>query len=470
MQHCLDKVQQSEFFVGIIGHYRGWQPEDDEKQRSITEIEYDHAVSLNKIVLMVVLPDDQLTLKPELREPDDAWERQRQFRERIKSDFVVEVESTDPKDIAIAVQTSVFSIMLSITNERKDREKGQPEVPPEIKKEQTEAFETAIELHLIDPEKILSGGQGLDDEALIEQFWQHAELSTEKAVDYYKYAGALAFNNHTQKALEAFTRCVELAPDDPLSWINLGAIQTIRGELKSGKRAFENVLALGNKIQDKTLIASATGNIGTIYRLLGDLELAEDYFQRALKLLAELERTDWIAAQLGNLGTLYYKKGDLVLAEVYHSKALSLDKELGNKEGMAYQFGSLGLIYFSQGELERAEYHYRQALVLSEELGLKVLKATQLGNLGLVYRMLGNLELAKVYICDALTLNKKLGLKEGMANQLGNLGAIFQLKGDLSAACQHWQQALDLFTEIGMQLEITQTKDNMKDAGCNTDE
>ena len=107
IQQCLYKVEKSDLFVGLIGHYRGWEPDGDELQRSITEMEYDHAVSLGKPVFMVVLPEDQVMLKACDREPQEKWDRQIQFRNKIKGEYVVEVEKYEPKDIAISVSNSI---------------------------------------------------------------------------------------------------------------------------------------------------------------------------------------------------------------------------------------------------------------------------------------------------------------------------------------------------------------------------
>ena len=55
---CRDKVRAADIFAGLIGTYRGWEPEGDGRQRSITEMEYDWALEYGKARLMFVAPKD----------------------------------------------------------------------------------------------------------------------------------------------------------------------------------------------------------------------------------------------------------------------------------------------------------------------------------------------------------------------------------------------------------------------------
>lgn len=232
-------------------------------------------------------------------------------------------------------------------------------------------MEEAIEEHMLDPEQILAEGAEIDTATLIDQFAEKAEQTQAKALAYYKYMGALAFQNHTEKALTAYTHAVTLDPDDAESWNELGSIQKRLGKLRAAKQSYEKVLALGNQLADKTLIAVATGNLGLICRTQGDLPRAEEHHRRALALNEELDRKEGMASELGNLGLIYRSQGDLPRAEEHHRRALSMEEELGRKEGMAAQLGNLGLIYQTQGDLPRACQHWQQALTLFKEVGMR---------------------------------------------------------------------------------------------------
>ncbi len=78
---CRDRVAESHIFVGLIGHYRGWEPDGDNSLRSITEMEYDWAVDGNKPRLMFVAPDSFAGAAP--ASDGDAKARQQAFRTRL---------------------------------------------------------------------------------------------------------------------------------------------------------------------------------------------------------------------------------------------------------------------------------------------------------------------------------------------------------------------------------------------------
>ncbi len=43
VEACRARVAASHVLVGLIGHYRGWEPDGEADPRSITEMEYDWA-------------------------------------------------------------------------------------------------------------------------------------------------------------------------------------------------------------------------------------------------------------------------------------------------------------------------------------------------------------------------------------------------------------------------------------------
>jgi tetratricopeptide (TPR) repeat protein len=247
-----------------------------------------------------------------------------------------------------------------------------------------------------------------------------------EAAAAYRHLGAMAFLNDTREALSAYTKAVELDPDDADGWNELGHLQRRLGELADAERSYQKVLALGNRIEDQELIAVATGNLGILYATRGDLDDAEAMYNKSLELCETLGRKEGMANQYGNLGNLYAVRGDLDDAEAMYKKSLELNKTLGRKEGMASDYGNLGLLYATRGDLDDAEAMYKKSL----------------------------------------EIEKALGRKEGMAKQYGNLGNLYKARGDLESACEHYRNARALFVEIGMPHRVEKCDKLMKEAGC----
>ena len=252
------------------------------------------------------------------------------------------------------------------------------------------------------------------------------ETANKEAARPARHLGALAFLYNTQKALDAYREAVELDPDDPDGWNQLGQILHRIGDLDEAEAAFGCVLGLGNRVEGNRVIAAATGNLGVIHLTRGDLDKSEEF----------------------------------------HLKSLALHKELGHKEGMASQYGNLGLIHRRRGDLDKAEELHLKSLALEEDLGRKEGMASDYGNLGLIHRTRGDLDKAEGFHLKSLALYEELGHKEGIANQYGNLGTIRAQRDDTSGACAYWAKAKALFLEIDAKDRVEQVGRAMVGAGC----
>ncbi|RPH55863.1 DUF4062 domain-containing protein, partial [bacterium] len=83
---CRARVAECDVFLGLIGHLHGSSPEG--REASFTEREYDAAVEAGIPRLLFLLSDD-FPMPSSLREPDEKWQRQQRFRERISKDRII---------------------------------------------------------------------------------------------------------------------------------------------------------------------------------------------------------------------------------------------------------------------------------------------------------------------------------------------------------------------------------------------
>jgi hypothetical protein len=101
---CRARVAECHVFVGLIGHLFGSSPPGLEV--SFMEREHEAAVS-SDISRLFFLASDDLPFPPSLREPDDLWQRQLAFRERIQQERIVAFfDSPDrlAKDVVTALR------------------------------------------------------------------------------------------------------------------------------------------------------------------------------------------------------------------------------------------------------------------------------------------------------------------------------------------------------------------------------
>ncbi len=83
---CRDRVAGCDIFLGLVGHLYGSSPEGSEV--SFTEREHDAAFAAG-VPRLLFLASDDLPMPPSLREPDEKWQQQLRFRERIRKERVV---------------------------------------------------------------------------------------------------------------------------------------------------------------------------------------------------------------------------------------------------------------------------------------------------------------------------------------------------------------------------------------------
>ena len=327
--------------------------------------------------------------------------------------------------------------------------------------------------------KQLAQGETESAEAIFGQVLERkkaeGEDASKEAAAAARHIGALAYLHDTQKALSAYAQAVDLDPEDPDGWNMLGHLRDRVGDLDGAIAAYGRVLTLGNKVEDKGIIAVAYGNLGLVYLTRGELEKAEEHHRQALALNEELGRKEGMATAYGNLGNIYLTRGELEKAEEHYRESLALNEELGRKEGIAIDYGNLGLVYATRGELEKAEEHHLKSLALSEELGHKEGMAIQYGNLGIVHAKRGELKKAEAHYLKSLELFEGLGHKKGMAEQYDNLGDFYKTRGyktrgKLQKACRAWAKSRRLFLELGAKDRAEQVQKLMDEAGCDREE
>jgi tetratricopeptide (TPR) repeat protein len=459
VQFCCEKARASDIFVGLIGFRRGWEPDGDNAQRSITEMEYDSAKDAGRARYLWVSPDDFLAPSNQ-REPDALHDRQLEFRKRVMGGgerIVSQKGFASAEALASEIVEQLLAHVVTGDLIKLLRpELWQPGIAP--LEDQKPAIAAAVEKLAEDKDvdllAIARNPQGIDiavlETKLVERAETHAaagQRENKASAEYWRHAGVLAFLHNTRKSLAAYDKATELDPDNPDGWRYRGELQFRLGDLDDAVQSFGALRTLGKRTDDKRAEAMGCMRLGWIHRTRGELAEAEAVTVEALR-LAEGWSED-MARAYGNLGLIHWTRGDLDKAEEMHRKALALNEELGSKEGMARAYANLGLIHWTRGDLGKAEEMHRKALALNEELGSKEGMALAYGNLGIIHKTRGDLGKAEEVQRKALALNEELGSKEGMARAYANLGVIHDTRGDLAKAENMHRKALKLNEELG---------------------
>ena len=260
--------------------------------------------------------------------------------------------------------------------------------------------------------------------------------------------GNIAYLNNSKEALEAYSKAIELDPENKDAWNRLGHINFRLGDLEGAKVAYQKVLVLAG---DEQLGQSvAYGNLAMVYRSQADLDKAKELLLKSLEIDEAIGRPEGMAKSYGNLGLMYRVSGDLAKAEEYILKSLKLHQDFDQQGEVAKNYTHLGLIYSVRGDLKKQEEFQILALKIAEADKEQEGMAAGYGNLGSLNLQRGKLKKAEELILKSLRIHEELDHQHGVAINYSNLGTIYEVRKDLKTACHHWRKSLGIYSDIGI--------------------
>ena len=246
IEFCRRRAEEADIFVGLIGNYRGWEPEGDNSLRSITEMEYDWSVDAKKRRLMFVAPEDFGGAAT----PSDgeAGERQRRFRARVMGSETVDHRCFGSAHaLSNAVFKALFNeVLYDLAAQSKPAPADGPGRFDAAAMAGAAIAEVAREENL-SLEEMRARGFGTDEieaaltkraQAAEARAAQHREAESKDRKEgalAWKRLGGLAFAYDTAKAMDAYGKAAALDRQDWEALWYLGQLQTRAGYLDGGE-------------------------------------------------------------------------------------------------------------------------------------------------------------------------------------------------------------------------------------------
>ncbi len=161
---------------------------------------------------------------------------------------------------------------------------------------------------------------------------------------YLEIGGKAMQNQKYSRAIEAYSRVVELSPGNLEALSNLGAAYAATGNPTKAKSCLEEAIKLDPNS------AEVANNLGAVYSEERNGAKAIEYFERAVRLVPKNP------SYLTNLGQEYSRAGQISKALPVLRSAL----ELAPKSPIVAF--SLGTAFASSATLDSAEYYFEQSL------------------------------------------------------------------------------------------------------------
>jgi len=159
------------------------------------------------------------------------------------------------------------------------------------------------------------------------------------------------------KAIDEFTRALELNPNYTEASINLAVVSSDTGLHKEAKKAMDKVTSNHKKKKKGQMdpyvsgkLANMHAEIGDLYKSLGKIKEAHIEYDKALKL-----SPDFV--------DIWVKKANLLRDAKHYKKAIEIYKK-AKRSGKSYSpIGlNLGITYYSQGHKKKAENEWKKVL------------------------------------------------------------------------------------------------------------
>jgi len=179
-----------------------------------------------------------------------------------------------------------------------------------------------------------------------------------KVKDQFYVALSHQKRGENEKAIEGYTKVIEMDPMNVEARTNLGVIYKNMGKPLQAVKEFQTVLSMNPKHEN------AHNNLGVIFYLQGNLKSAIQEFREVIDINSR-NKEAYI-----NLGVIYKKKNRIPKAKRMFENALSID--LHSPEANY----NLGLICEESGDIKQAISNYQKFIDLSDstypELAAKV--------------------------------------------------------------------------------------------------
>jgi tetratricopeptide (TPR) repeat protein len=292
-----------------------------------------------------------------------------------------------------------------------------------------------------------------------------------KAAEAYRNLAALAFLDNTAEAARLYAKAAELDPDDWDSLYRLSLVQIRMGSLAAAKASAESLLALRNRIEDKSLLSCALTVLGDIAVAAGELRAAKDYFEQSLDITRARAEADPVNARWQyDLGISNERIGDVLMAQGNLFEALKsyqarhaiisrlAEADPGNagwRRDLSVSHNKIGDVQRAQGDLAAALASYRASHAIFERLAeadpgnaeWQRDLSVSLGQIGDVLADQGDLAAAIESYRASHAIRKRLAeadpgnaeWQRDLSVSLGQIGDVLRAQGDLAAALESYR-------------------------------
>jgi tetratricopeptide (TPR) repeat protein len=263
------------------------------------------------------------------------------------------------------------------------------------------------------------------------------------------------------KAHEHYARALESDPKHLDALRGIGQVEYERGNPQGSLDYLNRALSLAVELNNRQGKAIVLQNLGEAYKLLNRPQDALQNFQQSLDIKQQIGDKKGMATSLDQIALVYGLLGKSADAEKTYQQELNLRKQLGDQEGLGLALLDFGAFLQDNGRFEEALANTKQALQIQMQFGNQPRQAMCLTNIGWIYFQLTKYDDALMYQQRAVDLLQKLNMPTELATNLNNLALSYAMIGQFDPALNSYLQALEQARKVGGKEQISAISDGM---------
>jgi tetratricopeptide (TPR) repeat protein len=228
-----------------------------------------------------------------------------------------------------------------------------------------------------------------------------------------------------------------------------GVIYTGRGKYEEALSAYQDALAIFQKLNDRYGIARVYQRLGWMARIRGRLEEARDYHLQTLKDLEQLGFPHPLAESLHSMGNIYRLLSDWDEAADYYQRALNIFQKLGATRHVGILQNDIGWLYQNRGMMENKQEllsealgYFNKSLDIKRSLGQHRETGPSLCSIGEIYIALGRWPEAEQYLLASLQIAQEIKVRINEARTLASLCELNYARGDIKEMQKYGESTL----------------------------
>jgi tetratricopeptide (TPR) repeat protein len=220
------------------------------------------------------------------------------------------------------------------------------------------------------------------------------------------------------------------------------------GRLDEAAAAYEESIALFEKLDDLRCAAVGKGQLGTVRYVQKQYAEALTAYESAIQSFESLGEPVTVAGFLHQMGMVHEDSNNYPAAETAYRKSLGIRVQQNNKDGEAGSLLQLGNLFDKMGQLEDAVTFNRQAADIYVALGDMAKEGLARNNLADTFIKLKRYDDARQEIVRAIECKKPFGHTATPWNAWQILSNIEQAQGNATAAKNARDQAVALYMDF----------------------